>query len=155
MKKLLFFAIAMTTLLAGSLSARDDRRRHPDRREWIGHISSVVRDCDQRATEFKSALARALDRSQLVGTRREDRLNEDAEKLDRAISRLRESWNRNRDPERSRRHVGEAIDVAREINWALEHHRLRGHIQREWNILRSELDRLAEAFDEPRISWER
>jgi uncharacterized membrane protein YccC len=155
MKKLLFFAIAMTTLLAGSLRAQDDHRRHRDRREWVGQISAVVRDCDQRATEFRSALARALDRSRLDGTRREDRLNEDAKRLDVAISRLRESWNRDRDPERSRRHMREAIDAAREINWAMETHQVRGKVQHEWDVLRSELNRLAEAFDEPRIRWER
>jgi len=155
MKKLLFFAVAMATLLAGSLRAQDDRPRHPDRREWIGRISGIVRDCDQRATEFRVALARALDRSRLDGTRREDRLNEEARRLDAAISRLRESWNHDRDPERSRRHVREAIDSAREINWAIEKHVVHGQVQHEWDVLRAELSRLAEIFDEPRIRWER
>jgi hypothetical protein len=135
--------------------AQDDRPQHPDRREWIGQISGVVRDCDQRATEFRSALARALDRSRLDGTRSEDRLNEHAKRLDVAISRLRESWNREREPEKSREHVREAVAAAREINWAIQTHQLRGRIQHEWDVLRAELNRLAEAFHEPQIRWER
>jgi hypothetical protein len=160
MKKLVLFAVAMTTLLAGALRAdyrHDDseRDRHPDRREWIGHISDVVRDCDQRTTEFRGALARALDHSRLDGTRQEDHLNDAARRLDHAISRLRESWNRERDPERSRMHVREAIEASRSINWALETHQVHGRVQREWEVLRGELNRLAEVFHEPRIHWER
>jgi hypothetical protein len=30
---------------------------------------------------------------------------------------------------------------------------LRDSIQREWNVVRDELNRLAEAFDEPKIRW--
>jgi len=159
MKKLLLFTVAMATLLAGSLRAEHDhgdfeRDRHPDRREWIGRISGVVRDCDQRATEFRTALARALNHSRLDGTREENHLNEAARRLDHAIDRLRETWNRDRDPERSRRHVREAIEASRSINWALETHQVHGRVQGEWEVLRGELNRLAEVFNEPRIHWE-
>jgi hypothetical protein len=159
MKKLFLVSVAMTTLFCGALRGERehgeyDRDRHPDRREWIGQISNVVRDCDQRATEFRGALARALDHSRLDGTRQEEHLNEAARRLDHAISRLRESWNRERDPERSRMHVREAIEASRSINWALETHQVHGRVQREWDVLRGELNRLAEVFREPRIHWE-
>jgi len=135
--------------------AQIDQPRHRDRGEWIGQISAVVRDCDQRATEFRLALARALNQSRLDGTRAEDRLNEQAKRLDVAISRLRESWNREREPERSREHVREAVAASREINWALETHQVRGRVQHEWDVLRGEVNRLAGIFDEPQIRWER
>ena len=155
MKKLLFFAFAIPTLLAGSLRAQDDRPRHPDRREWMGQIAVIVRDCDLRATEFRSALARTLDRSRLDGTRAEDQLNEQARRLDVAIHRLRESWNREHDPERSREQVREAVAAARELNWAIETDQVRGRVQHEWDVLRAELNRLAGTFHEPQIRWER
>jgi len=154
MKILWFSAIALLTALAGSLRAQDERPHHPDRREWLGQIAAVVRDCDQRAAVFRDALGRALERSRLDGTLREDRLNDDARRLDEAVSRLRESWNRDRDPERSRQHVRAAIEAAREINWVLEKHVVRGKVQHEWDGLRAELNRLAEIFDEPHIRWE-
>ena len=155
MNKLHLLAAAIVTLVTGCLSVKAEGPRHPNRAEWIGRISGVVRDCDQRAGEFRIALARAMDRSRLAGTDKADRLNADAQALDHAIGRLRESWNRDRDPERSRMHVRAAVDAARQINWTLEHHRLRGQIQREWDVLRSELNLLAEIFDEPHIRWER
>ena len=164
MRKLLVFAITITTLLASPLLAQDRHRdgdrdrgsdRRDDRREMSNRISAVVRDCDQRATDFRQALARALDRSRLNGTRREDRLNEEARGLDKAISRLRESWNREHDVERSRRHVAEAIEAGRKINWALEKHAVHGRVQGEWAALRTELNMLAEVFRQPQIRWER
>ena len=85
----------------------------------------------------------------------EDRLNEQARRLDVAISRLRESWNRERDPEKSREHVREAVAAAREINWAIETDQVRGRVQHEWDVLRAEVNRLAAVFHEPQIRWER
>jgi hypothetical protein len=155
MKTLLFFAIAIPTLLAGSLRAQDDRPRHPDRREWMGQIAVIVRDCDLRGTEFRSAVARALDRSSLDGTRTEDQLNEHTKRLDVAIHRLRESWNREHDPERSREQVREAVAAARDLNWVIEADQVRGRVQHEWDRLRAELNRLADIFHEPQIRWDR
>lgn len=85
----------------------------------------------------------------------EDRLNEEAKRLDHAVSRLRESWNREHDVGRSRMHVAQAIDAGRSINRALEHHAVHGRIQGEWDALRSELNLLAEVFGEPQIDWGR
>jgi hypothetical protein len=158
MKRLFVFAITLTALLVVPLQAqdrRDERRdRHSDR-DGMARISNVVRDCDQRAAEFRHALDRALDHSRLNGTRAEDRLNEEAKRIDHAVSRLRESWNHDRDVERSRQNVRDAIEAGRAINWALEKHAVRGHVQREWDGLRAELNLLAEVFHEPKIHWER
>jgi hypothetical protein len=145
-------------LLTGSIRAQphDDMRfHHRDRGEWIGRISGIVADCERRTDEFKVALARTLNHSRLDGSRREDQLNADAARLERAMNRLRESWNRHRDPDRSRKNVREAIGAARDINRTMLHHQLRGRIQGEWDVLRGELNRLAEVFDEPKIVWER
>jgi hypothetical protein len=157
MKRLLLAVLALSTLLVGTLRAHDhDEFRGPPRdHDRIGRISGVVRDCDQRATDFRHALDHALDHSRLNGSRMEDRLNAEARELDHAISRLRESWNREHDVGRSRMHVAQAIEAGRHINRALEHHALRGRIQREWDDLRSELNLLAEVFGEPQIMWDR
>ena len=157
MKRPLVFAIALSTLFAGPLRAqyRHDGDDRPNRHEASARIAEVVRDCDQRATDFRHALDRALDRSRLNGTRAEDRLNEEAKRLDHAVGRLRESWNHDRDVGRSRQNVREAIEAGRAINWALERHAVRGHVQREWDQLRAELNLLAEVFHEPKIHWER
>lgn len=127
-----------------------DRRDHEERR---GRVAAIIADCERRTDDFKVALKRALERSPLEGSRREDELNRDASKLEHAMNRLRESWNADRDFERSRRHLSVALAAGQDINRTMARHRLRGHLQREWEIVRSELNRLAEVFREPRIRW--
>lgn len=129
---------------------RDDRGEHDERR---ARVAGIIADCERRTNEFSVALKRALDRSPLDGTRREENLNRDASKLEHAMNRLRESWNADRDFERSRRHVSVAISAGQDIHRTMSRHRLRGHVQREWDVVRNELNRLAEIFREPGIKW--
>jgi hypothetical protein len=88
------------------------------------------------------------------GTRREDALNHDASRLEQAANRLRDSWNADRDFERSRRNLRVAILAGQDIQRTMARHRLRSNVQREWGAVRLELNRLAEIFREPSIRWD-
>ncbi len=160
MKKLLVMAISAAVLVPALAGAqyrdRYDRHHRRDRDDdRVGRISGVVADCERRTDDFRQALRRALNDSRLDGTRREDELNESAGRLAHAMDRLRDSWNEDHDVDRSRRNVRTAIMAGRDINRTLSRHALRGHIRREWEDLREELNRLAEVFGEPEIRWER
>jgi len=63
---------------AARLPARDGR---------TANISRVVADCEERNQPVRVSLRAALDRSALNGTRREDQLNVDAERLERSMNR--------------------------------------------------------------------
>jgi hypothetical protein len=143
------FVIALSGMVAAGQRPQD-RGRPGDR---VGRIGGVVADLERRTDEFQAALRRALDRSDLRRTGREDQLNRDAAQLARAMDRLKESWNRDHDQSRSRRNAAAAISAGRDLNRTMVRHRLRDSIQREWTAVRDELNRLAEAFDEPRIRW--
>lgn len=160
MKKLYVLAMAAAILLPASLQAhyRDRDHRHhgrdwrrwrqwDDREERIGRLAAIIADCENRSDGFASALKRALDRSRLDGTFREHRLNSDARRLQRAMDRLRDSWNRDRDPYASRRNVNAAVSAGRNIERALPRFYGRRHIESEWSVLRAELNRLADAFE--------
>lgn len=95
----------------------------------------------------------ALDRSALNNSRREDELNRDASRLEQAMNRVRESWNLEHNPPRTRRSVGDAIAVGQNINRTMIRRRLNPDVQRQWDIVRAELNRLAEAFELPRVRW--
>ncbi len=151
-------AVLVPVVACAQYHYRDRYDRHHGRYrddERIGRLSGVIADCERRTDDFQRALRRALERSRLDDTRREDELNDSAHRLSRSMDRLRDSWNEDHDPERSRRNVRDAIVAGRDINRTLSRHVLRGHIQREWDDLRRELDRLADAFGEPEIRWER
>lgn len=136
---------------------RYDDRRSDDRRDWEerrGRVAGLIADLERRTDDFKVSLRRAMDHSRMDGSRREDILNDQATRLERAVNRLHESWNQDRDFERSRRHLSVALSAGQDIHRTMMRHHLRGSVQREWEIVRRELNRLAEVFREPPIRWE-
>ena len=153
MKKFVWTSMAVALLLPGILAAQP-RRDYPPRGGRGQDISRVVADCQDRAIQFRSSLRAALDRSALNGTHREDQLNTDAERLEHVMNRVREAWNREHDPGRTRHFVDDAISAGRDINRTMVRRRLNPDVQRQWDAVRGELNRLAEAFEVPRIRWE-
>jgi hypothetical protein len=153
MKRHVIVGVAVVLAVSGVLAAQSRRpdRGRPDER--VGRISGVVADLERRTDEFQAALRREMGRGDRRGPDREDQLNRDAAQLARAMDRLRESWNGDHDPPRSRKNAAAAISAGRSINRTLARHRLRGSLQREWDAVRDELNQLAEAFDQPRIRW--
>ena len=155
MKRMAAVAIAVALVLPVGLNAqRYERDRDRDWGERRGRVGGIIADLERRTNEFQGALRRALDHSRLDGTRREDDLNRDASRLEHAANRLRESWNADRDFERSRRNLGVAISAGQDIQRTMSRHRLRNEVQREWGAVRHELNMLAEVFREPPIRWE-
>ena len=146
-------AAALAILLPAIALAQGRRETGMQRGERTERISRVITDCEQRTNEFHRAIERALERSEFRGTLRQDSLNRDAGRLERELNRIRESWNRDHDPVRTRRFVGAAISAGRDINRSMAHHRLSPYVQTEWGAIRSELNNLAEVFDQPRIRW--
>jgi hypothetical protein len=140
------FALAAVSTFTGTISAQERGRGE--------HIARVVADCDARTDEFQRAFRHALEHSGYRGTMRQADLNRHADSLSRSMGRVREAWNRERDPRRTRRYVEEAINVSREINRVMINNRFRPELHRQWSVVRGELNRLAEAFDLGRLRWD-
>ena len=152
MKRYVWTSMAVALLLSGILAAQP-RRDYPPRGGRGPDISRVVADCEERTNQFRVALRAALDRSGLNGTQREDQLNVDAQRLERSMNRVREAWNREHDPGRTRQFVSDAIAAGQDINRTMVRRRMNPDVQRQWEVVRGELNRLAAAFDLPRIRW--
>ncbi len=118
------------------------------------HIGRVIADCDARADEFQHMFRRALEHSGYRGTLSQADLDRHADALSRAMRRVRVAWNRDRDPRRTRRFVEEAIDVSRDINRVMNNNRFHRELHERWDALRQDLNRLAEAFELPRLRWD-
>jgi len=116
-------------------------------------IARTIADCEERTNQFRRSFRYALDRSEYRGSMREDELNRHADRLERMMNRVRESWNLERDPGKTRHFVSEALAASQEINRALMRGRLHPQIRRQWSIVCAELNHLAEAFDLPPIRW--
>ncbi len=127
----------------------------PGRPDRVQTVSSLIIEMDRLSSDFRRSLDRALDRSRLDGTIRENYLNREARKLEMELAQLRNSWNRFRNERRSRRNVTQALRAASNLDRSLSRHVLRGRVQREWYDLSAGLDRLADAFNVHRVRWER
>jgi len=112
----------------------------------------VIADCERRTDEFRRSFRYASERGHRDHMRIED-LNRNADRLERVMNAVRDSWRSHRDPGRTRRFVSEAISTGQDINRTMVRARLHPNIERQWVAIRSELNRLAEAFDLPRIRW--
>jgi hypothetical protein len=148
MRRQLLLAVAFTLVVPAIVGAQ---YRRQDR--GFERISRVIADCEARTNVFKQQLRRALDNSALNETRREDELNRDASRLERALNRIRESWNGEHDARKTRVFVSEAITASQDINRTMVRRRLNPGVQRQWGVVRTELNHLAEVFELPRIQW--
>jgi|WetSurMetagenome_2_1015567.scaffolds.fasta_scaffold43260_2 hypothetical protein len=149
-----YVALAMAVLLLSPVAANAQRRRGLDRDRIRDarseRIAGVIRDCEDRTDEFLRAVERAWGTERHVG----DQLDRDASRLERAMNRIRDSWNRDRDYNRTRGLVGTATGAGRDINRTLHRHRIAPRVEREWGAIRDELNQLAEIFDQPKIRWD-
>lgn len=109
-------------------------------------VTRIINDCEDRTDDFRKSLRRALNHSPLDNTRREQVLRARADQLERALDRTGDSWNRDRDPERTRYYVREALDAGREINAAMRYWRLHPEVERDWAAIRAQLNALGRAF---------
>ena len=146
MKKYVLLVVALVLLLPATSRAQRSRDRELDRRERIGR---VIADCEQRTNEFQRAVQRVREHTRS----REDDLDRHATRLEHALNKIRESWNREHNPEKTRAYLGDAISVGQDINRTMARHELRSHVQKEWDAIRSELNNLADVFGERPIRW--
>ena len=146
MKRFLPFVLVLALLLPVVARAQRGRNNRDDRSE---RIAQVIRDCEQRTNEFLRAVESAWGRER----HNNDVLDRNAAKLERALNRVRDSWNRDHDYGRTRGNIGAAINAGRDVNKTLSRHRLNQRLAREWGAIRNELDNLADVFEMPRIRW--
>ena len=111
-----------------------------------GSIDRLIRQAESRSNQFVAVFDRALDRSRLEGTIREDRLNERAAELERQLNVAREELNRSTNHWAIRSSISNAMEVGQAINTVMRRRNLTPNAERQWTMLRSDLNRLAAAY---------
>lgn len=114
--------------------------------------TQIINECERRTNAFKKTLDRALARDNVrAGQGREDRLNDQAKRLENQLDKVGDSWNKDRNPDRTRDHVRTAIGFASDIDRAMRRWRMGSDAEREWAAIRSDLNRLARNFGLQRV----
>src|SRR5262245_59267773 len=137
-------------LLAMLVNAGYAQRRGGGAR--VEETTRIINDCERRTNDFKKTLDRALARDNVrAGQGREDQLNRNAERLENALDRVGDSWNKDHNMDSTRGNVRSAIEIANDMNVAMRNWNMGGDAENQWAAVRSELNRLAQTFGLPHI----
>lgn len=109
-----------------------------------GSIRRLLSRIESRTNSFKSALDRALDRSRLDGSNREDNINQFVRDFALATDRLRDRYNQGQGISNE---VREVLGRANRIDRFMRRARLDDRAEREWASLRQDLDELSRIAD--------
>jgi hypothetical protein len=111
-------------------------------------VRDIVHRLDRRTDEFKENFDRAVEHSSMEGTKGEDRAEDRANKLHDEASKLKDVFNDKKD--KNHREVRERVDrtlaVAAEMDRVMARHRFTDKLQRDWDLLRSDLNALAAVY---------
>lgn len=99
------------------------------------------------ADRFSNSLSNALDRSRYNGTAREDELNRLLTDFEYSTDQLRDHFNANASTEMDVRLVLERAAI---LNTFMFNNRLAPQAERQWNVLRADLDQLAGSYN---VAW--
>lgn len=136
-------------LLRGAVSlvrAQDANRDVVDTRSDIG---VVVDRLAKKSGDFKDAFDSAVSHSTIDGTRLEVNAKHRADDLHDAAKRLADVFHDKRDKNNPavRDQADKTIAAASELNRVMVNHRFTDKLQRDWDLLRSDLNALAGVYD--------
>jgi hypothetical protein len=114
-------------------------------------VNNIIKRVETRSDEFVGALDKALDKSKLDGTKREDELNKQAKRLENTLDDLRREFDRKESYLETKPEVAKVLAIANDINNAMQNRRLGGEAERLWIALRYDLNTLAGVYNLPGV----
>lgn len=123
------------------------QRRGPRGRVYTrGEVNELIKRAEDRSDQFVKLFDHALDRSALDGTRKEDRLNERAKDLEKAMDKLRHEFDRKESYIETKPEMTRVLNTASGINKVMLGRRMSANAEVAWTALRSELNILASVY---------
>jgi hypothetical protein len=110
-------------------------------------VNSVLERLKKNSETFRKSLDRALDKSPLDSTKREDNVNEFMKEFSKATKVLEEGFDKKRDVTNE---VTEVLNRAVTIDSFVARHNLTEQAKSDWLVVRTDLDTLAKYFN---VSW--
>ena len=136
-----FFVVTVVTAFVLICSSQHLLAQRP----WYrGNVREIIKQLETDTDSFKSSLDRALDHSPLNGSRTEDEINGYVKNFEEATDRLRD---RAEDRDYAPGLAREVLSRGRAINNFMTTHRLGKDAETDWARVRSNLNRLAAAYN--------
>ena len=132
------FAVVSCGLIPASMAQSQRPYRYNDT-----YVKQIIQRLEARTDSFSNLLPSALDSSRVNGTNREDQVNNLVTNFEHATDVLKDHFNNNQST------VMDAQAVLQEgarIDTFMRNRRLDNRVERAWNLVRIDLDRLSNAY---------
>ncbi len=112
-------------------------------------VREIVRSLARRTDEFKEDFDKAIEHSLMDGSRLEDRAKHRADDLHDAAKKLDDVFGDRKDKNdpKVRDQVDRTLSAGADVNRIMTDHRFTDKLQRQWGLLRSDLNALAAVYD--------
>ncbi len=110
-------------------------------------VGQIITNLERSSGDFRSNFDRAMDNSPYNGTRDEDRFNGYIKNFDKEVNELRRDYNRQNNWWNIRNQVESVIREAGPVNNMMNSISFRRNLERQWNKLRDDINKLADTFD--------
>ena len=130
---------------------RSAQRRARGRSFSKDQVNQIIKRVESRSDDFVGVLDKALDKSNLDGSRREDDLNELTKRLENRLDDLRREFDRKESYYETKPEMARALEIANNINNTLQRRRLGANAERSWAALRHDLNTLAGVYNLPAV----
>ena len=152
--KFSIFAAALLALCLPAVAAaqwgRYPDNRYPDNRDNGRYDDRDLRDSvhrlDRLAKDFERDMDRALDRSRVNGTRREDNINNLVHDFRRAVGDLKSRVGNGRDLNRSSNEANRVLQLADNLERQARWNRFDSRVSSEWSQIQRELRVLEDVY---------
>ena len=116
-----------------------------------GNANNTVRSLKSRTREFTRQLDRDLDRSRINGTRREDQINQVADRFKDAVNRLDNNYyNNNRGYNRNDGEMRRVFDLASQIERSIGRANVSQQTRGIWSSIRNDLQVISGGYNNNR-----
>ena len=114
----------------------------------VTDAKTVVRKLGDRTGEFKGQFDYAIDHSLIDGTKLEDKAKHRADDLHDAAKKLQDVFGDKKDKNdpKVRDQVDKTLAAAADVNRVMADHRFTDKLQRQWELLRVDLNALASIY---------
>ena len=141
------FAMFLVIMSADVANAQPNWARRNNR----AGVDGMIRRLENSTDAFMTQLNRALDRSRMDNTRREDILMRNASALEAAADELRREYDRRDSWWENRDEVSRCLAAARNLNRQMRDRRLNNMTRNSWARVQRELNALARVYNLPGV----
>src|SRR6266542_7167076 len=110
-------------------------------------LEKLISRIEKQSDKFRSSLDSALDKSRFNGSRREDDINAFVKDFYKETKQLHDNFDHHRSTTND---VQTVLDRASQIDQFMRRNRLKSNAQKDWSLLRTNLDELAQVYN---VTW--